>query len=55
MHTYVIELKPKFFKKQYLFVINFLPKVIIEVQSGNGVLNRLVHFEFFSGMLLPQK
>ena len=35
-------LKPNYFKKQCFFVIIFLLKVIIEVQSGNGVLNRLV-------------
>ena len=35
-------IKPNYFKKQCFFVIIFLPKVIIEVQSGNRVLNRLV-------------
>ena len=36
------ELKPNYFKKQCFFVIIFLRKVTIEVQSGNGVLYRLV-------------
>ena len=35
-------IKPNYFEKQYFFAIIFLPKVIIEVQSGKGVLNRLV-------------
>ena len=35
-----VPIKPNFFKKQCFFVINFLPKVKLEVQSGNGVLNR---------------
>ena len=34
-------LKPNYFKKQCFFVIIFLPKVIINVESGNGVLTRL--------------
>ena len=35
-------IKPNYFKKQCFFFIIFLPKVIIDVQNGNGVLNRLV-------------
>ena len=35
-------IKPSYFKKQCFFVIFVLPKFIIEVQSGNEVLKRLV-------------
>ena len=37
-----VRIKPNYFKKQCFFITIFLPKVIIEVQSGNRVLNWLV-------------
>ena len=40
----VFGLKPNYFKKQGFLSSFSLPKVIIEVQSGNGVLNRLVPY-----------
>ena len=35
-------IKPNYFKKQRFFVIIFLPKVTMQIQNGNGVLNRLL-------------
>ena len=37
----LLPLKPNYFKKQCFLSSFFLPKVIIEVQSGNGVLKCL--------------
>ena len=41
-HLFNLKLKPNYFEKQCFFVIIFLTKLIIEVQSGIGVLNRIV-------------
>ena len=40
--SYLLLLKPNYIKKQWSSSSFFLPKIIIKVQNGNVVLNRLV-------------